>query len=67
MTGVLFKALTKEGGYYVEGYYAKLKRYVSEEDFHIIIPVDTTMFPHGGIDYFEEILPETLSCLDESD
>lgn len=59
----IYRAKRKDNSEWVDGYYAKLKHYLSDDTVHIIIPVDSQLFPHGEISYFEEIIPETLGRL----
>jgi uncharacterized phage protein (TIGR01671 family) len=60
MREIWFKAKRKDNGKWVEGYYAKVKDYLTESDVHVIFPLDTELFPHGEFSGTEEIIPETL-------
>lgn len=63
MVSILYRAKRKDNGEWIEGYYAKAKDYLSDEDIHVIFPVDVTRFPHGEFSDHEEIIPETLGRL----
>lgn len=64
MRGTLFKAKSKDGGEWVEGYYVKLRW--PTEDFHGIIPENTEMYSGNIIDIIIEIDPDTI-CTIEND
>ena len=60
MREILFKAKRKDNGEWIEGYYAKVKDYLTERDVHVIFPLDAELFPHGEFTGAEEIIPETV-------
>lgn len=53
MRDILFRGKRVDNGEWVEGYYAKVKNYLTEKEEHIIIPLDTTL-------YYETVDPETV-------
>lgn len=59
----LFRGKRVDNGEWVEGYYAKAKDYLSEDEIHVIFPLDLTLYPHGEFSSYEEINPETLGRL----
>lgn len=63
MTSVLYRAKRKDTLKWVEGYYAKVKDYLTGEDVHVIFPQNATRYPHGEFDSHVEIIPETLCRL----
>ena len=63
MHNILFRAKRVDDGSWIEGYYAKVKDYLSEDYVHVIFPVDTMLFPHGEFSGAEEIIPETVCRL----
>lgn len=63
MRDILFRGKRKDTGEWVEGYYAKAKYYLNDEEMHVIFPVDLTLYPHSEFSSFEEIDPETLGRL----
>lgn len=56
----IFRAKILESNKWIEGYYAKLKHYVTGNDIHIIIPLNTDLFPRSEISCYVNIKPETL-------
>lgn len=65
MKEILFKAKQKDNEKWIEGYYAKAKDYLTDEDVHVIFPVDLTLLPHSEFSSYVEIIPETLCRLIE--
>lgn len=63
MSEILFRGKKKDTGEWVEGYYAKAKDYLSEEEIHVIFPLDLTLYPHSEFSSYEEIDPETIGRL----
>ena len=63
MGTVLFRGKRKDNREWVEGYYAKAKHYATDEEIHVIFPVDVTLYPHSEFSGYEEIIPETLCRL----
>lgn len=61
--GTFYRAKRRDNLEWIEGYYAKIHHYLSDEDIHIIIPIDAELYPHCEIAGFEEIYPETLCRL----
>lgn len=63
MKEILFRAKRKHDGEWIEGYYAKMKWYLNDEEVHVIFSLDAALFPHGEVAGYEEIIPETLCRL----
>ena len=63
MVDVLYRAKRKSDGEWVVGYYAKAIHWLTEDDMHVIFPLDLTIYPHSEFSDFEEIIPETLCRL----
>lgn len=63
MREILFRGKRKDTGEWVEGYYAKPKDYLDEKEFHVIFPLDLTLYPRSEFSSYEEIIPETLCRL----
>ena len=60
MREILFRGKRKDNGEWVEGHYAKPTHYLSEEEIHVIFPLDLTLFPYSEFSSYEEIIPETV-------
>ena len=63
MREILFRGKRKDTGEWIEGYYVKIKDYLTEKEIHAIIPNDTYLFPHGEFSDHEEVIPETVGRL----
>ena len=63
MHKILFRAKRKDTSEWIEGYYVKVKDYLTEKDIHVIIPSDVTLFPRNEFAGYEHIFPETLCRL----
>ena len=61
MREILYRAKTKDTGQWVYGYYAKLHHYIDNNEFQIILPINTIICPHSEISDLEEIISETVS------
>lgn len=60
MHNILFRAKRKDTNDWIEGYYVKVKDYLTEKDIHVIVPLNTTLFPRNEFADYEEIDPDTL-------
>ena len=65
MRDILFRGKRKDNGEWIEGYYAKAKDYLSDEEVHVIFPLDLTLFPRNKFCSYVEILPETVGAFTE--
>lgn len=60
MREILFRGKRKDNGEWIEGYYAKTKDYLTEEEVHVIFPTNVALFPHGEFSGYEEVIPKTV-------
>ena len=60
MYNMIFRAKRKDTNDWIEGYYVKVKDYLTEKDIHVIVPLNTTLFPRNEFADYEEIDPDTL-------
>lgn len=60
MRNILFKARSTETGERVIGYYAKAVDAITNEETHVIFPLDTLLFPHNEFAGYVKIVPESL-------
>lgn len=60
MRDILFRGKRVDTGEWVYGYYAKARDIITEEDIHIIFPLDLIRFPGSEFDGHFEVIPETI-------
>ena len=60
MNEVVFRGKRIDTGEWVEGYYVKAKDYLDGEYVHIILGLDTTVYPRCEFSSYEVIIPETV-------
>lgn len=56
----LYKAKRKDNTEWIEGYYAKVKYYLSGKEVDIIFPLDVESYPNCEFSRYEDIYPDTL-------
>lgn len=64
MRKILYRAKRKDKpDEWIEGYYARVKDYLTDADVHVIFPLDVTLYSHNEFSEYVEIIPETICRL----